>query len=91
MPGPGSYIDPHNPQFSSVTKHFLKFQGDRSFAEEHGIKLGAFGSNKDRFPSNTEKKVDSAHPQMDYLDHDIKNKAGATHGRIGSAAADDRL
>jgi hypothetical protein len=49
VPGPGSYIDINNPQFSSVTKPLLKFSSDRTFAEAHGIKLGAFGSNKDRF------------------------------------------
>lgn len=27
----------------------LKFSSDRTFAEAHGIKLGAFGSNAKRF------------------------------------------
>ena len=45
MPGPGSYIDINNPHHSSVTKPLLKFSSDRTFAEAHGIKLGAFGSN----------------------------------------------
>ena len=27
----------------------LKFSSDRTFAEAHGIKLGAFGTNADRF------------------------------------------
>lgn len=45
-PGPGSYIDINNPHNSSVSKPLLKFSSDRSFAEAHGIKLGAFGSNK---------------------------------------------
>ncbi|MFS8160348.1 MAG: hypothetical protein ACMG6E_09110 [Candidatus Roizmanbacteria bacterium] len=29
----------------------LKFSSDRTFAEAHGIKLGAFGSNAKRFDS----------------------------------------
>ena len=45
VPGPGSYIDISNPQHSSVSKPLLKFSSDRTFAEAHGIKLGAFGSN----------------------------------------------
>jgi hypothetical protein len=45
VPGPGSYIDINNPQNSSVSKPLLKFSSDRTFAEAHGIKLGAFGSN----------------------------------------------
>jgi hypothetical protein len=48
-PGPGAYIDINNPQHSSVTKPLLKFSSDRTFAEAHGIKLGAFGSNTKRF------------------------------------------
>lgn len=48
-PGPGAYIDINNPQNSSVTKPMLKFSSDRTFAEAHGIKLGAFGSNAKRF------------------------------------------
>jgi len=27
----------------------MKFSSDRTFAAEHGIKLGAFGSNQQRF------------------------------------------
>lgn len=49
MPGPGTYIDINNPQNSSVSKPLLKFSSDRTFAEAHGIKLGAFGSNAKRF------------------------------------------
>jgi hypothetical protein len=49
IPGPGTYIDINNPQFSSVSKPLLKFSSDRTFAEAHGIKLGAFGSNTKRF------------------------------------------
>lgn len=49
IPGPGSYIDINNPLFSSVSKPLLKFSSDRTFAEAHGIKLGAFGSNTKRF------------------------------------------
>lgn len=45
VPGPGSYIDINNPLFSSVSKPLLKFSSDRTFAEAHGIKLGAFGTN----------------------------------------------
>ena len=48
-PGPGAYIDINNPHHSSVCKPLLKFQSDRSFAEAHGIKVGAFGSNTKRF------------------------------------------
>lgn len=48
-PGPGAYIDINNPMHSSVTKPMLKFSSDRTFAEAHGIKLGAFGSNAKRF------------------------------------------
>ena len=48
-PGPGAYIDPNNPVFSSVSQPLLKFSSDRTFAEAHGIKLGPFGSNQDRF------------------------------------------
>lgn len=49
IPGPGSYIDINNPIFSSVSKPLLKFNSDRTFAEAHGIKLGAFGTNSKRF------------------------------------------
>lgn len=49
VPGPGTYIDPLNPHNSSVAKPLLKFSSDRTFAEAHGIKLGAFGSNAKRF------------------------------------------
>lgn len=49
VPGPGTYIDINNPLFSSVSKPLLKFSSDRTFAEAHGIKLGAFGSNTKRF------------------------------------------
>ncbi len=49
VPGPGQYIDINNPLFSSVSKPLLKFSSDRTFAEAHGIKLGAFGSNTKRF------------------------------------------
>jgi hypothetical protein len=48
-PGPGTYIDINNPLFSSVSKPLLKFSSDRTFAEAHGIKLGAFGTNSKRF------------------------------------------
>ena len=49
VPGPGTYIDINNPLNSSVSKPLLKFSSDRTFAEAHGIKLGAFGSNTKRF------------------------------------------
>jgi|LauGreDrversion4_2_1035121.scaffolds.fasta_scaffold122188_2 hypothetical protein len=49
VPGPGTYIDINNPLFSSVSKPLLKFSSDRTFAEAHGIKLGAFGTNTKRF------------------------------------------
>lgn len=49
VPGPGAYIDINNPLYSSVSKPLLKFSSDRTFAEAHGIKLGAFGSNSKRF------------------------------------------
>ena len=48
-PGPGTYIDINNPLYSSVSKPLLKFSSDRTFAEAHGIKLGAFGTNSKRF------------------------------------------
>ena len=48
-PGPGTYIDIFNPLHSSVSKPLLKFSSDRTFAEAHGIKLGAFGTNSKRF------------------------------------------
>lgn len=32
-----------------MAKPLLKFSSDRTFAEAHGIKLGAFGSNSKRF------------------------------------------
>jgi len=49
LPGPGTYIDIFNPLNSSVSKPLLKFSSDRTFAEAHGIKLGAFGTNSKRF------------------------------------------
>ena len=49
VPGPGTYIDINNPLYSSVSKPLLKFSSDRTFAEAHGIKLGAFGTNSKRF------------------------------------------
>ena len=62
MPGPGSYIDINNPQNSSVSKPLLKFSSDRTFAEAHGIKLGAFGSNTKRFDSVGQNKKDAPGP-----------------------------
>jgi hypothetical protein len=32
-----------------VSKPLLKFSNDRTFAEAHGIKFGAFGTSSDRF------------------------------------------
>ena len=52
MPGPGQYIDISNPHHSSVCKSLLKFSADRGFAEAHGVKIGPFGSNTQRFSGN---------------------------------------
>ena len=49
VPGPGQYIDISNPHHSSVCKSLLKFSADRGFAEAHGVKIGPFGSNTQRF------------------------------------------
>jgi len=62
LPGPGAYIDINNPQNSSVTKPLLKFSSDRTFAEAHGIKLGAFGSNTKRFETGALKVKDGPGP-----------------------------
>ena len=47
-PGPGSYIDVNNPNYSSVCKSLSKIQEDRQLAQSQGVKLGAFGSTTDR-------------------------------------------
>ena len=39
-----------------MSKPLLKFSSDRTFAEAHGIKLGAFGSNSKRFEGIQPKK-----------------------------------
>lgn len=68
VPGPGSYIDINNPLFSSVSKPLLKFSSDRTFAEAHGIKLGAFGTNSKRFEKGVfEGKVGPAPGQYDFV------------------------
>ncbi len=61
-PGPGTYIDINNPQYSSVAKPLLKFSSDRTFAEAHGIKLGAFGSNTKRLEPGVFKPKDGPGP-----------------------------
>lgn len=40
----------------------LKFSSDRTFAEAHGIKLGAFGSNTKRFDVEKVPKKDIPGP-----------------------------
>lgn len=68
VPGPGAYIDINNPLFSSVSKPLLKFSSDRTFAEAHGIKLGAFGTNSKRFDKGVfEGKPGPAPGQYDYV------------------------
>lgn len=62
VPGPGTYIDINNPMHSSVCKPLLKFSSDRSFAEAHGIKIGAFGSNSLRFTDKAFKPKDTPGP-----------------------------
>jgi len=45
-----------------VAKPLLKFSSDRTFAEAHGIKLGAFGSNTKRFENGIIKRSDVPGP-----------------------------
>jgi hypothetical protein len=68
VPGPGTYIDINNPLFSSVSKPLLKFSSDRTFAEAHGIKLGAFGTNSKRFEKGEfEGKIGPGPGHYDYV------------------------
>jgi Sperm-tail PG-rich repeat len=55
QPGPGQYIDISKPQYSSVCKPLLKLSQDRNFAEMNGFKIGAFGSNAQRFHKDAAK------------------------------------
>lgn len=48
-PGPGTYIDIHNPNNSSICKSLNKIREDRTLAESQGIKIGAFGSTSGRW------------------------------------------
>lgn len=47
----------------------MKFSSDRVFAEAHGIKLGAFGSNAKRFDENKDPKKDV--PGPGFYDYNI--------------------
>lgn len=51
-----------------MTKPLLKFSSDRTFAEAHGIKLGAFGTNQKRFENGMFQQ--KAGPGPGYYDKD---------------------
>ena len=93
-PGPGTYIDINNPHYSSVAKPLLKFSSDRTFAEAHGIKLGAFGSNTKRFEKNEFSGKDGPAPgQYDFtiertIQAEIKN---AEKSKIGNNTTKDEI
>lgn len=44
VPGPGSYIDVNNTNYSSICKNLTKISEERTLAESQGVKLGAFGT-----------------------------------------------
>ena len=83
MPGPGTYIDINNPLFSSVSKPLLKFSSDRTFAEAHGIKLGAFGTNSKRFDKGV---FEGKHgPGPGYYDYTIDKTIDAEQKKVEKA------
>ena len=51
-PGPGTYINIHEPKNSSVCKSLNKIREDRTLAEQQGLKIGGFGTNCDRVDSD---------------------------------------
>ena len=83
VPGPGTYIDINNPLFSSVSKPLLKFSSDRTFAEAHGIKLGAFGTNSKRFDKGV---FEGKHgPGPGYYDYTIDKTIDAEQKKVEKA------
>lgn len=79
FPGPGSYIDVNNPLHSSIRSAIIQNNAEeKSQQEQDGIKLGAFGSNADRFAQSWLKPKEGPDPGA-YISPLVKvNKAHKT-------------